>query len=684
MAASDHVLRIEDLRVEFQTRRGPAVAVDGISLHIDRGEVLGVVGESGCGKSVTALSVLQLLDYPGRIASGRIELAGQNLLEFGPRKMREVRGKRVAMIFQDPSTTLNPVFRIGDQITDVLKYHGGAGRREGKRRAAELLDMVGIPSPGKRLAQYPHQMSGGMQQRVVIAIALALKPELLLADEPTTALDVTIQAEILDLIARLQDETGTATMMITHDVGVVAQTCDRVAVMYAGKIIETGRVADVIERPAHPYTVGLIDAVPRLASTKAGGLRSIAGSVPDIVHLPSGCRFHPRCPHAMDICTTVEPHPVEARHGQTVACHLYSNGSNSDQASFGGDRLRTTIIESPMPRATSAEPAASPLLRVERLVKEFPAGWQRSGTIPRRRSLRAVDEVSFEIGPGEALGLVGESGCGKSTTARIVMRLYEPTSGHVFLEGVNLTDLSRAQLFERRRLFQMVFQNPYASLDPRWTVERVVGEPLDVHDALSRAERGDRVLGLLSSVSLGGLHLNRYPHQLSGGQRQRVAIARALALNARLLVADEPVSSLDVSIQAQILELLTQLKEELGLSLLFISHNLAVVNYLCERVAVMYAGQIVETGRAEDVLRSPRHPYTKVLVSSIPEPTLDSRRERIIASGDVPLTVDGRSYCPFHTRCPWAREICREQAPPDVAVGNGQVARCHLVASGEL
>jgi peptide/nickel transport system ATP-binding protein len=684
MAAADHVLNIEDLRVEFQTRRGPAVAVDGISLHIDRGEVLGVVGESGCGKSVTALSVLQLIDYPGRIASGRIELSGQNLLELGSRRMRDVRGKRVAMIFQDPSTTLNPVFRVGDQITDVLKYHSDASRRGGRRRAAELLDMVGIPSPEKRLAQYPHQMSGGMQQRVVIAIALALQPELLLADEPTTALDVTIQAEILDLIERLQAETGTATMMITHDVGVVAQTCDRVAVMYAGKVIETGRVADVIERPAHPYTVGLIDAVPRLASTQAGGLRSIAGSVPDIVHLPRGCRFHPRCPHAMEICRSVEPRPVEARQGHTVACHLYTDdGSSSEQKPLGSDRSRTTIIESRTARETSAEPAP-PLLRVERLVKEFPAGWQRSGLIPRPRSLRAVDEVSFEIGSGEALGLVGESGCGKSTTARVVMRLHEPTSGHVFLEGVDLMALSRARLFERRRLFQMVFQNPYASLDPRWTVERVVAEPLDMHGALSRAERGERVLGLLSSVSLGSLHLNRYPHQLSGGQRQRVAIARALALNARLLVADEPVSSLDVSIQAQILELLIRLKAELGLSLLFISHNLAVVNYLCERVAVMYAGQIVETGRSDDVLRTPRHPYTQVLVSSIPEPSVHSSQERIIASGEPPSLLERANNCPFHTRCPHVREICRTQAPPVADAGAGRTARCHLVASGEL
>ena len=687
MAATQRVLDISDLRVEFQTRRGPALAVDGVSLHVDRGEVLGLVGESGCGKSVTALSVMQLIDYPGRIASGRIELTGQNVLALNPRQMRRVRGKRVSMIFQDPSTTLNPVLTIGDQITEVLKYHGDLHRGEANRRAAELLEMVGIPSPQRRLGQYPHQISGGMQQRVVIAIALALEPELLLADEPTTALDVTIQAEILDLIERLQRRTGTATIMISHDIGVVAQTCDRVAVMYAGKVVETGSVSDVIEHPAHPYTVGLIGAVPRLDTTQAQRLRSIPGGIPDIVNLPTGCRFHPRCPHAMDICIRVEPQPVEWQPEHSVACHLYT-GPAADTGTTSPVVLQPVATPRARVQARTVsevgmEPS-TPLLRVEGLVKEFPAGWQRNGIVPRRRWLRAVDGVSFDVAAGEALGLVGESGCGKSTTARVVMRLHEPTSGRVLLDGVDLMALSRSQLFERRRLFQMVFQNPFASLDPRWTVERVVAEPIDVHEALTRAERKERVLGLLSSVSLGEVHLDRYPHQLSGGQRQRIAIARALALNARLLVADEPVSSLDVSIQAQILELLVKLKEELSLSLLFISHNLAVVNYLCERVAVMYAGQIVESGPANDVLRAPRHPYTQVLVSSIPDPTVHSQRERIMAPGEPPSLLAPALNCPFHTRCPHAREICRTHAPPDVAVGEGHVARCHLVASGEL
>jgi peptide/nickel transport system ATP-binding protein len=681
------VLSIHNLRVEFQTRRGPAVAVDGLDLHIERGEVLGLVGESGCGKSVTALAVLRLIEHPGRITAGKIELSGRDLLDLSERKMRDIRGKRVAMIFQDPASTLNPVFRIGDQITEVLEHHGALRGKAAAKRAEELLDLVGIPSPRKRLRQYPHQLSGGMQQRVVIAIALALNPELLLADEPTTALDVTIQAEILDLLERLQEETGTATLMITHDIGVVARTCDRVAVMYAGKIVEEGFVSDVLERPAHPYTIGLIGAVPRLEQD-GKDLRPIAGGVPDIVEPPPGCRFHPRCPHAMDVCRKAEP-TLDEPHGlQRVACHLY------DPVPREEGPLRVAISSTdaqsspePLPesrRRLETESASSPLLRVDGLVKDFPAGWSWEGGIPHRRFLRAVNGVSFEIQAGEALGLVGESGCGKSTTARLVMRLYEPTRGNIFLEGVDLTTLAPAQLFERRRLFQMVFQNPYASLDPRWTVERLISEPLDVHEALSRVERRDRVLGLLSSVSLGQVHLARYPHQLSGGQRQRVAIARALALNARLLVADEPVSSLDVSIQAQILELLSRLKDELNISLLFISHNLAVVNYLCERVAVMYAGEIVEQGRTEDVLRDPRHPYTQVLLSSVPEPSVHAGRQRILAPGETPSLLERTSNCPFHSRCPHAREICRTQAPPEVALGNGQSARCHLVASGEL
>jgi peptide/nickel transport system ATP-binding protein len=704
------VLSVQDLRVEFATRRGPAVAVDGVSLEIARGEVLGLVGESGCGKSVTALSVLRLIGHPGRIVGGRIELSGQDVLALSEREMRRIRGNRVSMIFQDPASTLNPVFRIGDQITEGLEHHGVYRGEAARERAAELLELVGIPSPRKRLRQYPHQLSGGMQQRVVIAIALALRPELLLADEPTTALDVTIQAEILDLLERLQEETGTGSLMITHDIGVVAKTCDRVAVMYAGRIVEDGSVSDVLEQPAHPYTIGLIGAVPRLERRNGERLHPIAGGIPDLVHLPSGCRFHPRCPYAMEICGRLEPELREWRAGHRVACHLYEETSAKtgvpipaptqlsapalgrhppsierradahstpvSEEAFAAERSQTAF-------ARSSDPSA-PLLRAEGLVKDFPSGWQWERGLPRQRFLRAVDNVSFEIRPGEALGLVGESGCGKSTTARLVMRLYEPTAGHVYLEGVDLTALAPAQLFERRRLFQMVFQNPYSSLDPRWTVERLISEPLDVHEALSRAERKDRVLGLVSSVSLGQLHLARYPHQLSGGQRQRVAIARALALNARLLVADEPVSSLDVSIQAQILELLSALKEELGLSLLFISHNLAVVNYLCEQVAVMYAGEIIEQGPTGDVLSSPRHPYTQVLLSSVLAPSIRSTRERIVAAGEPPSLSRRATNCPFHTRCPHAREVCRTETPPEVAVGDGHTARCHLIASGDL
>ncbi len=716
MDAAQRILTVDDLRVEFRTKRGPALAVDGISLHIDRGEVLGVVGESGCGKSVTALSIMRLIDYPGRIVAGRIDLAGTDVLALPAGQMQHLRGERVSMIFQDPTTTLNPVLRIGDQIVEVLSHHRRLGRKEARERATALLQMVGIPSPRTRLGQYPHQMSGGMLQRVVIAIALALEPQLLLADEPTTALDVTIQAEILDVIQRLQQEKGTAMMLITHDIGVVAQVCHRVAVMYAGKIVESGTVSDVVESPAHPYTIGLIRAVPRLAAHRGEELEAITGSVPDIVAPPAGCRFHPRCRHAMDVCRAVEPAAVEWRPGHTVACHLYAahdSGNPLRPVREPASGLASARRLSPMggtPASTPAAAAAStngnggsriavartaalasaengatePLLRVEDLTKQFPAGFEWVGGLPRRRVLTAVNGISFEIGHGEAFGLVGESGCGKSTTARVVMRLYEPTAGRILLNGEDLARLPAPQLFERRRLFQMVFQNPYASLDPRWTVERLIAEPLDVHEALSRAERQERVLGLLSAVSLGAPHRRRYPHQLSGGQRQRVAIARALALNTRLLVADEPVSALDVSIQAQILNLLIRLKEQLNLSLLFISHNLAVVHYLCERVGVMYAGKIVETGPVEEVLRAPRHPYTRVLVSSVPEPTVQARRERIITIGDLPSLLEPAHNCPFHTRCPHAREICRTSPPPPVAVGAGHTASCHLVASGEL
>ena len=682
MRAHDTVLEFENLQVEFETRRGRAVAVDGVSLAIQSGEIFGLVGESGSGKSTLALSVLRLIDPPGRIVSGRIELRGQNLLDLSPAEMQQIRGKRVSMILQDPASTLNPVLRIGEQITEVLSYHGGGRGRAAITRAAELLDLVGISSPPRRLDQYPHQLSGGMQQRVVIAIALALEPELLLADEPTSALDVTIQADILDLIEVLQQQTAMATMLITHDFGVVARLCSRVAVMYAGKIVEIGSVGDVLARPAHPYTVGLIGAAPRLGG-RGERLRPVPGVPPNLVHPPDGCRFHPRCAHTMEICRRVEPPLLQLGATKTVACHLYP----------GSLVAQTGVLVAAEPAwpdvqgATAPEPSAEsamPLLRVTELTKDFPAGGRWQGGIRRRLSLRAVDGVSFDIGSGEALGLVGESGSGKSTIARLVMRLHEPTSGRILLDGTDLTELRPTELVERRRLFQIVFQNPYTSLDPRWTVERLIGEPLDVHEALTRADRGERILGLLTSVSLDRVHLHRYPHQLSGGQRQRAALARALALNTRLLVADEPLSSLDVSIQAQILELLSRLKDELGLSLLFITHDLAVAERLCERVAVLYAGQIVEVGRTEEVLRNPRHPYTQTLLSSVLSPSVGGRPRRIRAGGEPPTLFESPSNCPFHTRCPHALPICRTLRPPEVSVGNGRVARCHLVASEEL
>jgi peptide/nickel transport system ATP-binding protein len=682
--SAERVLTVENLRVDFETRRGPARAVDGVSLSIDRGEVLGVVGESGSGKSVSALAIMRLVAYPGRVVAGRIDLNGRNVLELSSSEVRELRGKDVAMIFQDPGTTLNPVLRIGDQMTEVLRYRGGMGRREADARAQELLETVQLPEARKRLRMYPHELSGGMQQRVVIAIALALRPRLLLADEPTTALDVTVQAGILDLIDHIRDETRSATMMISHDIGVINQTSDRVAVMYAGKIVESGRTADVIGRPAHPYTQGLLGAVPRVEDCPASALMPIAGGVPDIVKLPSGCSFHPRCPFAMEVCRTVEPTMSVVGDEHVVSCHLFDASASAGSRPLVAEPKRRPAS----PAREDGESAkdslqADPILRVENLVKDFPAR-RNSGLLVRRQTLRAVDRVSFTVGRGEALGLVGETGCGKSTTARMIMGLIKPTSGQVVLDGVDLDVLPRAQLIERRRLLQMVFQNAYASLDPRWTVERLVAEPLEIHEGLSRDQREERVLGLLSTVAMGRNHLGRYPHQLSGGQRQRVAIARATALDARLLVADEPVSSLDVSVQAQILELLLQLKEELGLAMLLISHNLAVVNYLCERVAVMYAGQIVEYGKASRVLHAPRHPYTQLLIASIPDPTVKASRKRLPASGDPPLQSATGQNCPFHNRCPHAREICRTQAPPEVPVSADQVARCHLVASGEL
>jgi peptide/nickel transport system ATP-binding protein len=674
------LLEIRELRTCFEVEGRRSWAVDGVSLAVRAGETLCVVGESGCGKSVTALSVLRLIPSPpGRVAGGEIIFEGRDLLKLTEREIRAIRGNRISMVFQEPMTSLNPVFRIGEQIIESIRVHQGARPAAARARALELLDQVGMPSPEQRLDEFPHQLSGGMKQRAMIAMALASRPRLLIADEPTTALDVTIQAQILDLLQRLQREYGMAVILITHDLGVVAEIADRVAVLYAGKVVETCSTEALFAQPLHPYTAGLFASLPQLDG-RSGRLRAIPGEVPDPSAFPAGCRFHPRCAAAQAGCRGELPVLVEAAAGRWSSCARIEAGRLPPEiervevsAEIGGGAGRSARAPEP------GGAAAAPLVQVEGLVTHFPIRRGFFGRIAHR--VHAVDGVSFEIGPGETLGLVGESGCGKTTVGRSLLRLVPATAGRVLYRGRDLLSLPPAELRRQRRELQIIFQDPYGSLDPRMTVESIVGEGLAVHELAGGSARRERVREIIQRVGLDpSMHLGRYPHEFSGGQRQRIGIARALAVEPRFVVCDEAVSALDVSIQAQIINLLRDLQEERGLSYLFIAHDLSVVRHLSHRVAVMYLGRLVETGRVEDIYRRPHHPYTRALLDAVPVTDPARRGARKLLGGDVPSPIDPPRGCRFAPRCPKVMDRCRVEDPPARAVGDGQVSWCFLEA----
>ena len=675
------LLEVRDLRTHFATGAGIARAVDGVSFSVDEGETVGIVGESGCGKTVASLSIMRLVpDPPGQILPGAsIRLGGRELLELPEREMRQVRGREVAMVFQEPMTSLNPVLTIGDQIREALVLGSRLKGRSAREAVVRLLGEVGIPDPEARYAEYPHHLSGGMRQRVMIAIALALEPSLLIADEPTTALDVTIQAQILDLIAKLKERRRMGVLLITHDLGVIAEVSDRVLVMYAGQIVEAGTVDEIFRVPTHPYTRGLLASLPR-ASADERKLSSIPGFVPDAAAWPEGCRFRSRCRHAWEKCG--EPPPLFPRNERgtegVVRCWLPSEPRRTDGApvsasSAGAVERRRAEVRTP-DSATPGE-GPPPLLRVRGLRKYFP---QRGGF--RRRSrpvVRAVDGVSLEIRRGETLGLVGESGCGKSTTGRAILRLIEPTEGEVHFGGEDVRSMEGEALRRLRRRAQIIFQDPFGSLNPRMTVADMLGEILKVHGlAPEQARRRARIRELLDIVGLLPGHADRYPHEFSGGQRQRIGIARALSVEPDFIVCDEPVSALDVSVQAQILNLLRDLQRELGLTYLFISHDLSVVEHVSDRVAVMYLGRIVETATVSRLYREARHPYTRSLLSAIPrpEPRGERREERILLQGDIPSPAAPPPGCPFHPRCwhPARDEACARIAPSLEPVETGE------------
>jgi peptide/nickel transport system ATP-binding protein len=635
--------------------------VDDVSLDIAPGETLGLVGESGSGKSLTASSIIRLLPASVRVAAGSISLDGVDVMSLGDRSLRTVRGPRASMVFQDPQNSLNPAYTIGNQLVETIRNHADVSRKEATARAVELLDRVGITNARERLGDYPHQFSGGMAQRVMIALAIAPAPRLLIADEPTTALDVTVQAQILRLLRRLQDEDGMSLLLISHDLSVIAEMADRVAVMYAGQIVETGPVERVFLAPEHPYTDALLGAQPT-SHADGGRLVAIPGTVPDPSAMPSGCRFHTRCSFVTEACVAA-PVPLVARDDALVRCvradDLTLQGVH-DRGSSGDD-------------ARAATPSDEVLLELRGLTKEYAVGGGVFGRSKNR--IRAVDEVDLVVRRGESVGVVGESGAGKSTVGRLVLGLTDATGGEVLFEGRDLRTLSKRELREHRRFVQVVFQNPFASLDPLMTVGDIVAEPLEVHRALNASALEERVVELLSHVGLDAGFRYRYPHQLSGGQRQRVAIARALALRPKLIVCDEPVSALDVSTQAQVINLLEDLQRDTDVAYLFVGHDLEVVRHVSDRVAVMYLGRVVESGPSDEVYERPRHPYTKALLQSVL--SVDPTKRRLGPVADEPLSTRPTGGCPFAPRCPEAVDRCREVDPPVQQV-DGVAVRCHL------
>jgi peptide/nickel transport system ATP-binding protein len=668
------LLEITDLCVDIRNRRASAQILDRVSLSVGAGECVGIVGESGSGKTVTALAVMRLLPAGGRITSGRIVLGDRDITSLSESQMRQVRGNEIGMIFQDPMTSLNPTMTVGDQIAETVRHHQGGSRRAAWDRAVSVLGRVGMPSPARQARCFPHQLSGGMRQRVMIAIALSCEPGLLIADEPTTALDVTIQKQILELIDDLRAQFRMAVLLVTHDLGVIAGRTDRVAVMYAGQLVETASTVGLFASPRHPYTQALFEALPKNAAAGSGRLYNIPGMPPDLASPPPGCRFSPRCRHAKDTCGQAAPlldggsrehvfrcfFPLAERRNRTAT------GPAPSQPA-GGDKEEDGL-------------ARQPLLRVEGLVKDFPLV---HGAILRRpaATVSAVADISFSIMTGQTFGLVGESGCGKTTVGRLIAGLEVPGRGAIILDGEDLTRMSARDRRRHAQKVQLMFQDTAAAMDPRMRIGPTLREPLAIHRLGSPADQRHRILESLDEVGLPAAAAQRYPHEFSGGQRQRAGLARALILRPRLIVADEPVSALDVSVQAQVLNLMQRLQAEHGLTYLLISHDLAVVRYMSNVIGVMYLGKLVELGPAEEVYQSPAHPYTQGLVDAIPvaDPAAEKSKEHQGVPGELPFAANPPSGCRFRTRCSLAQDICAEEEPMLRPFStSGHTAACHF------
>lgn len=661
------LLDIQDLHTDIEIRSGVVHALSGVDLYVNPGETLGIVGESGSGKTMTALSLMGLLPQGGRVSSGSIFLDGQDLTKMPLHAKRKLRGTKVGMIFQDPLTSLNPTMKIGLQVCEPLRVHKKMSKKDALERAIEILKRVGMPRPEIVINNYPHQLSGGMRQRVMIAMALVCEPRILIADEPTTALDVTTQMQILDLIDELRDEYQMGVILITHDLGVVAGHTDRVAVMYAGRIVETAPTKTLFTEPKHRYTSSLMAALPERALAAGTKLFSIPGAPPSLTNLPVGCRFASRCLWAGAEC--VDRYPDLSGEGfHTYSCfHPVQEGDESPaelQAKLEGSAPVDEAVAEPGTPVVYGEvdDTVEVLLDVKEASREYASSG--SGFLKRDKGVvSAVDRVSITLKKGETYGLVGESGCGKSTMGRLIAGLEPPSGGAIELGGRDLATLKGRDAVRIHRDVQMMFQDSYAAMDPRMRIDQILAEPMSIQKTGNTRQIAERIMEIIEQVGLTEEILDRYPHEFSGGQLQRIGFARSLTLAPDLIVADEPVSALDVSVQAQVLNLMKDLQAELGLSYLFISHDLAVVQYMADRIGVMYLGRIVEEGPAKEVVENPKHPYTKALIDSIPvpDPEFSHDDQAIKLTGEPPSAVNPPKGCRFRPRCPFAGEECKMQ-----------------------
>lgn len=671
----EHLLEIKNIETCFKTDGQLVKAVDGVSMYLDPGEIIGIVGESGSGKSVTMMSMLQLISSPGKITGGEVYIQGEdkNMLEYGPdsEQMRHMRGGKVSMIFQEPMTSLNPVLTIGYQIQENIMEHLHLSKEEAKKKAIEMLKLVNIPDAEERFNYYPQQFSGGMRQRIMIAMAMSSEPTVLVADEATTALDVTTQAQLLEMLRDIAKKTNTALVIVTHNLGIVARFAERIYVMYSGSVVEMTDTKRLFANPEHPYTRALLRAIPRLDDPKDRVLIPIEGLPPNPASRPSYCPFYDRCEYHMDKCRECsKPQLAELETGHFAACHLTEEEKAAKAREIASKETKKA------PKIIAKDELC---LDVKNVKKYFPiySGLMRKKT----GEVKAIEDICFYARKGETLGIVGESGCGKTTLARCIMRVYQPEDGEIIFNGTDIAKFNDRQMYPFRRKIAMIFQDPFSSLDPRQMAESIVGESLLLHKLVkNKAEYDARVDELFRIVGLDPALKYRVPHEFSGGQRQRIGIARALSSEPDMIICDEPISALDVSIQAQIINLLEELQAKLGLTYLFIAHDLAVVKHISTRILVMYLGRVVEIAECDELYSNTLHPYTRTLLSAVPvaDPVVEESRERIPIRGEVPSLTKRPEGCPFHDRCPNATERCRKEVPALKNVGNGHEVACFL------